>query len=80
MCGLLPGLSSIITCAAFQWMAKYLVLSVALKIIMSILTAFGGSSLIILPFIRSKPGVLLVLMSTRSFLTWDVFGYSEWFS
>lgn len=69
MCGFLSVLSSIMICAAFQWMRKYLVLSVALKIIVSILAAFGGNSLIILSFIRSKPGVLLVLMSVVSLLT-----------
>ena len=64
----LPRLSSIMTCAAFQWMGKYLVLRVALKIIVSILTVFGGISSIILPLIRSKPGDLLVLMSAISLL------------
>ena len=64
MCGFLPGLNRIMTCAAFQWMRKYLVLNVALKIIVSILTTFGGSSLIILPF-KSKPDILLVLIISR---------------
>ena len=40
MCGFLPDLNSIMTCVAFQWMEKYLVFSVALKIIVSIRRMF----------------------------------------
>ena len=50
-------------------MEKYWVLSIALNIMINILTASGGSSLMIFPLIRSKPAVLLVEMTAKSFLT-----------
>ena len=46
---------------------NYLVLSIALNIMVNILTALGGSSLMTFPLIGSKPGVLLVEMSAINF-------------
>ena len=70
MAGVNLGLCSRIICAI---LGKYLVLSIELNIMVNILTAIGGSSLMIFLLIRSKPGVLLVEMSAIRFLTSLVF-------